>query len=290
MAFDTYEKSDYDSNRVELYDIGDGTPDGTVRLTNHDELLIVLIPGDPVARTYYPVPINRSGFVIDSDVSTSTSIELNIGLGTLWEQQLLNLPTFTKVIVRAFNPDDPDLASIIVWKGVFRSVQAREAELVLHADKQLKRTEVNGCHRRINRGRCSNVLYGALCRLDEDNLNFNLISHVVALPSLSQVEVYSVAPLTDTAFLGGVFLYNYEVSGIVTTGFRSITFQDGNLITLNRPVPANMPVGVATTLRLIMGCDLKFDTCRDKFNNEENYIAFDYIPTKAGPFEGGGLM
>ena len=290
MAFDTYEKSDYDSNKIELYEIGDGTIDGTVRLTNHDELLEVLIPGMPVVLTYFPVPINRSGFVIDSDVATSTSIELNIALGTLWEQQLLNLPTFTKVIVRAFNPDDPDLASIIVWKGVFRAIQAREAELVISADKQLKRTEVNGCHRRINRSRCSNVLYGALCRLDEDNLNFNLHSHVVAIPSLSQVEVYSITPLTGMAFLGGVFLYSYMVSGVVTTGFRTITFQDGNLMTLNRPVPANMPEGVATTLRLLMGCDLTFATCRDKFNNEENYIAFDYIPTKAGPFEGGGLM
>ncbi len=42
--------------------------------------------------------------------------------------------------------------------------------------------------------------------------------------------------------------------------------------------PPNVPLAVGDMVVLTVGCDKRFDTCRDRFSNAANFRGFPHIP------------
>ena len=68
------------------------------------------------------------------------------------------------------------------------------------------------------------------------------------------------------------FKFGYAESG---DDKRMITYHVGNVIKLRYNIP---DLAVGSTITIYAGCDLRPETCRDKFNNLANSLLFPYIP------------
>lgn len=298
MPFNDYEKSDYRSNRIELYEIGSGLRQSTIHLTNAQQTLMAHHPADApeLTRIYTAVPISRNGIIVDGDTATTSTIDIELGRLPWLFNQLRELPTYCPVVIRAYNIENPDELGILLWKGVYRSLVDDGKVFTLTVDRQLKRTEVQGCHRRISPGRCTNILFEALCRVDKDLWAwYTPILEVVSELCIRVDNTYTVpgaAVGKGNVYAGGTVQFTADTSisvGGVLQVTRTVTSQVDDLIFFDRPVP---PSCVADGKFVLMhpGCKLTYAECKNTFNNEENYLGYDNIPQTSGPFEGNSVV
>ena len=119
---------------------------------------------------------------------------------------------------------------------------------------------------------CNNVLYKASeslrpnCNVNKDDFKTTAIITI----SGNTISSASFDALADGWFIGG----HVET---VYGDFRYITDHVGPLLTLNIAFDARLVTGA--TIYAFPGCDKAPPTCRDKFNNFDNFQGFPYIPS-----------
>lgn len=89
-------------------------------------------------------------------------------------------------------------------------------------------------------------------------------------------SVFAVNALTQDAgyFSKGTVEF---LDGANAGAVREIRLHDsGGILYLYDPVPFDIEIG--DEVRVIAGCDKRFETCRDKFNNAANFRGEPYIP------------
>ena len=135
----------------------------------------------------------------------------------------------------------------------------------------LKRSALRARYQRV----CRHSLYNVGCNLIKDNflIQGNVLGQVANVISVNGLDLQP----------NGYFVGGYIVLG---SAKRAIIAHVGNNITLTSPFDE---VNVGATANVYPGCDHTFETCRDQFNNEENFGGFPWIPGK-NPFGGTSIV
>ena len=113
---------------------------------------------------------------------------------------------------------------------------------------------------------CNNILFDKTCGLHKEN--FQLYT-TVTVNSDGSLQSDDFASKPDGWFTGGFALYGEE--------YRLITNHVGNKIYLQ--VSFNEDVN-SKKIYAYPGCDGSPSTCKNKFNNLDNFVGFPYIPSK----------
>ena len=116
---------------------------------------------------------------------------------------------------------------------------------------------------------CNNTLYGPYCAVDKPTY-----THSVTVSGVSSdgLELTS----GDFATISGAS-DNYLLLGYLSwdSNLRTIASHTDDTITLTYKI-IGLTAGQQVTV--YAGCDLKAETCRDKFNNINNFFGHPYIP------------
>lgn len=165
--------------------------------------------------------------------------------------------------------------SKVIWRGFITGMQCNGPAVTINAISRLG----NVLQRKlptITVGRqCPHILYDENCRVDRPPYTR---STFITLVNGRNVTV---------ANLGGEANQwaKYGEIEVVATGQRMlITSQVGTALTLYLPLTG---VVTGTSVKVYAGCDRKFSTCDQKFDNRENFGGFPQLP-RGNPFRIGG--
>lgn len=170
-----------------------------------------------------------------------------------------------------------DGESIVAWSGRLLNVEfsgSRAAMICEPITTSLKRTGL----RRIYQRQCSHVLYGSACSVNKADF---------AVPvTLSGVTGVTLGSATFGLYADGFFAGGYIEflnDGVIERRF--ITAHSGTQITINMPLLA---LAGGDSITAYAGCDHTMPTCKNTFNNLNNFGGFPYTPQK-NPFGGNGI-
>jgi len=281
VSFDSQEESVQDGAPIELF-----------RFTTLEERFTYTsgtTPFDFENETYSPRAIGRSGDEIES---VSESRQLAVTLPTddlLVRRYYVSLPSSQDrlEVFRLHTTDGADPEVVKIFDGLVATVSASGEDKAtvnaLSRSSLLERTVPTQTTRNL----CNHVLYDERCKVF-DSL-FSLDAEVTAVSAdglLLTVQASGVlgatgnglsAQLTaDPEFFNAGTL---ERGGFERRTIRGVVDIGGDSAQVRTILPfATIPTGA--TFRIFAGCDHSFPTCRTKFDNEENYGGFPYVPRK----------
>jgi len=144
-------------------------------------------------------------------------------------------------------------------------------------------TEVRGLSNRLQNR--IGFVYTPLCnarQLGDSRCNFNLsgssfVTSVLAVTN-NRVFTHNTSTQATGYFNHGIIEW---LGGSANNGYKmevkSYTFSAGvGTFTLQLPMPKNIVVG--NSFRAIRGCDRRFDTCKNVFNNVNNFRGYPHLP------------
>jgi uncharacterized phage protein (TIGR02218 family) len=117
---------------------------------------------------------------------------------------------------------------------------------------------------------CQHSLYSADCGANQPEKR---VDDTIASISGTTLTMNVTGTYDDGWFSGGILEYGGNA--------RFITSHSGNTITISRPLAG---LGIGESVALYPGCDRTMSTCKDKFDNLDNYLGFPWIPQE-NPFQ-----
>lgn len=268
MTYQASENSTAGGHPLELYQFSYGTT--TLLYTSGDESYT-----DAAFNVYLPAPIRRSGF----DVNSSGKIG-NLALTVPRDQRVAALfRAFVPgrrigLTLRRVHLTDPDLEEVVLWKGSVREVTWKNSQATITCDPLDALLDREGL-RRHYQSTCPHMHYGKACGLLKE-----------LYQTLVDASGVVVADDTLTAAEFGTKADDWFTNGWITRNnldFRLIVAHTGTQVTLLQPFEDLDP---ADSLVAYAGCDRLQSTCIGKFNNNDNYGGYLFIP-RTNPFETG---
>lgn len=183
-----------------------------------------------------------------------------------------------------------DHAEAEVWRVNWADLRARKLIFKGHFGEMTRdgaafRVELRGLADQLQKGggavygrSCSANLGDAMCRAPLLKRGWIIDNTIAALPSLVQVTVSEALGFYQGFFDHGTLEIAQGPYAGVTRRIRTDDKSEKRILTLWEPLPAQIEVGTAITLR--PGCDRSFDTCRDKFDNTINFQGFPHLPSE----------
>lgn len=197
----------------------------------------------------------------------------------------------TTVTIYRGHINDPDGQFIAYWKGRVASFKATGDQVSIECEPIFTSLRRPGLRARWQRS-CRFALYHRGCGLDPEQ--FGVDGMCTAVDGV-KIVVPEAATQPDGWFTGGMLK---SPDGVL----RYIVRHSGQNLELIRPVDsltkavAGGGYGMAygewyggPGVRLYPGCDHSRGTCKDKFNNLDNYGGFPWIPSK-NPFGGSSIV
>lgn len=164
-------------------------------------------------------------------------------------------------------PEGVPTTAFVIFNGYASSVQFRGREAIIQANP-VSQKFTREIPRFKYQNLCNHVLYDDKCTVAKASFQQNGVVN-------SQISnVYTINGFSGTAFTGG---YIENAAG---DDYRAILHHDGDQFTVLLPFYESI---VGSTVKVYQGCDHTIGTCKDKFNNVENYGGFPYVPEK-NPF------
>lgn len=273
MTYRAFDESSHSGQPVELLEIQYGRTEAEiVRTTSGDRDVVV------GGKTYLAFTTTRDQFDDEGNPDDAKQLSIRVPRDHpfILEFDQREFPTMVAVRIKRCHLNDPDLGTFNIWSGRLVGVSFEAPWMVMGCEKIATALTQTGCRIRYMR-QCPHALYMPRCWADKEQ--FKAVGQVTAL-STNKATVTVTLPGTPSAgyYVGGILLFN----GLS----RFIIEQNGSNLKLSRPL-LDLDVGESVTLH--PGCDRLAATCKDKFNNLDNYGGFDYIPPK-GPFEGTSIV
>lgn len=238
------------------------------------------ISGDS-SGTWEPVALDTSQ-ITQSNEMAKDSVKLTLPRDNAFARLFLGgVPEqITSVTIFRGHAGDVDDQFGVYWKGRVAGTSATGDAVTLECENIFTSMRRPGLRARYQKT-CRHALYGRGCRLND--YDFATPGVVTAVNGFT----VTIQVLTDS---NGSVADGYLTGGMIETadGFlRYITKHAGTQLTLVRPFPAleeevSSSSGLAN-VTLYPGCDHTRTTCKDKFNNLDNFGGFPWIPGK-NPF------
>lgn len=219
-------------------------------------------------RTYKPVPIKCSSIKSTQDKSKA-SITVNVAKDNqVGDWFKLTTPGNVKLFVWRTSKDDVSQYER-VFNGTVLGAEFQQSELVFTCEPLAALTSRTIC-RYTYQTVCNHNVYKGKCRLDVDDHSY-----------FTKVIKIGTDGITLT-----IESRNGYAKGILTTGYIQSTgrhaamiMQDDGSTTLKMLSPIeNLKAG--DTIRVVKGCDRSSKTCKEKFNNFDNFFGFEHVPTR----------
>lgn len=170
---------------------------------------------------------------------------------------------------------DPDEEFVSYWKGRVVGSKATENSIVIECESIFTSIQRPGLRARFELS-CRHTLYGRGCNLLRDA--FKVPGSVDSVSGVA-VSVSEAAAQPDGFFTGGMIV-------IPGGAARFITAHTGASLTLIRPLEG---LFAGLDIELYPGCDHLKSTCKNKFDNLDNFGGFPYIPTR-NPMDGSSII
>lgn len=273
MSYNDYEKSSFNGQPVELLEIQYGPTDSeVVRTTSGDRDVVV------GGNTYYAFTTSRDEFDDEGNPDDAKQLSIRVPRDhpfiQLFDQR--EFPTMVAVRIKRAHLNDPELGTFNIWSGRLVGVSFEAPWMVLGGEKIATALTQTGCRIRYMR-QCPHTLYMPRCWVDKEQ--HKVLGWVSSMSADKATITISGMPSPPAGhYLGGILM----ADGLS----RFIVKQNGSTFRLSRPL-LSLTIGKVVTL--YPGCDRLAATCKNKFNNLDNYGGFDFIPPK-GPFEGISII
>jgi hypothetical protein len=228
---------------------------------------------------YEPVPMGRGGVTIKNEL-TKANLEINIPLSH--DLAILLLGTWLEVITTVTVFRSKPSGTAVIWKGRLTSAKPGDKDVKLTFESVYTSMRRPGLRARFQKS-CRHPLYGRGCYLDPED--FAVAATVTDIQGRS-IFCPEAALQASGFYTGGMVK---AADGTLTY----ITEHSGNQLELNR-VSGSLAIefsesGPGNSVTIYPGCDHSYATCDTKFNNDDNYGGFDYIPTK-NPMGGSSIV
>jgi uncharacterized phage protein (TIGR02218 family) len=247
--------------------------DGTIyRYTDHDAAIVY------DGSTYTPIDSGSPSNYRQNAALSPANIDFNMvfGTGSGRDSEIrAGLFDYAEMWTFKINWADPSTASGIVKLAYGRlgevEIKDNQARIELRSLTQLLSVPIG----RIYTPECNASLGDTRC--------------TIATSSTVYTKTGTVSAVTDNR----VFAVSGDAAGQVDNFFNygKITFGSGdnngiaiqiedyttlNVVTLYEAAPYTLSTGV--TFSAIAGCDRRFETCKTRFNNKDNFRGFPHIP------------
>ena len=233
--------------------------------------------------TNNPDALNVGGFVytyqpfeLDDLIQTTVSggdqiFAVRLPYNTTFATEF-NIQTSTNPIsirIDKYHTNDPDLEVVTHYFGYVRNVERTEDIFTVNCVDPISALNTP-LHKNFYQVTCNHVLYDSTCRAEFADFSGAVIVSAVS-DNQYDITLESIFNTEDDYMIGGALRH-------VTTGDRRrIVFQNGLVMGINYPFKS---IAVGDVLSLSAGCDHTFTTCRDKFDNDQNYGGVPYIPLR----------
>jgi uncharacterized phage protein (TIGR02218 family) len=231
------------------------------------------VPFTHMGDTYVPHAIGRSEYSNKQELSKA-SIEILFPASSPIAKEWINRDLHNRLSLTIFAKEDSTVSSI--WKGRMSSIRPSSEEIVLTFESvftSLRRTGISKRYQRL----CPLVLYGKQCGVNAATYQVNATC-TARQPSTYQYEIPIAASQPNGYYSGGIL----EASN---GDKRFIVKHEGIYIFVNRLLGALETATLPASVKIYPGCDRSKETCKNKFNNLNNYGGFPFIPGK-NPFNG----
>jgi uncharacterized phage protein (TIGR02218 family) len=232
-----------------------------------------LVNGVMTDVTYVARPVQDSGMVQGSGQQNDFTVDIPADLPIVDLYRTMPPSGTVWLTVRRRHYGDADAP--IHWMGTVTNVKrANLAEAQIIAAplmSSFKRTGLRLCWTR----ECPHFLYDVDCKVDPADFEND---GVIAAKTGASVTLTMAEIPEDQYYRGGFIAWEANADG--TMERRMIESQVGtNFVIFG--LTDRMEVGVA--VKLYPGCDRSPGTCKDKFDNIDNYGGFDFMPGES-PF------
>ncbi|AFJ02016.1 Phage hypothetical protein [Methylophaga frappieri] len=273
MTFNAYETSRHSGTPAEHLEIVYGdNPVDAVRMTTAD--YNVTING----KEYTSGMIKRDSISDDSNPYDGEQLKISLNRENPFADIYLSHEFANVITVTLYQShlDDPDTQPVIVWSGRLAGVEWEYPMMILLSERMDLYMNGYALTMRYQIGQCVHTVYHGLCGLIKSE--WEVGGDVTDITDKTVIEITEAGGYGDGYFTGGILSF----AGIN----RYILQHVGNQVWLNRPIKSLIPV---SAVKLYPGCNRLPQTCLNKFNNIDNYLAFDWTPAKDG-YDGNSIF
>lgn len=259
------------SKPKELYRFTEGSQVWTFTSSDADEIYS--------GETYYSITIGRDESEQKNELSKANinvTVSLDNEMGRRWMKSILD----TAVGLTIFSKDVESGDVSVIWKGRLASVKPDTSSIKLVFESvftSLRRPGLRGKYQRS----CPHVLYGRGCNLDKDDF---AVSSAITAVSGATVTATAAALQPDGWYNGGM------IQG-PDGALRFVLAHVGSTLTLIRSLDSVSEsfANGGLAVNIYPGCDRSKETCKNKFNNLNNYGGFPFIPLD-NPMAGSSIV
>jgi hypothetical protein len=219
--------------------------------------------------TYAPAAVQRSNVSLTDNFARSPVV-FRFARTNVFALRVLNTIPETPLGVQILSSSGQ-----VLWRGVVLKVTGKDnTSIDIHCDTEYRSNLGRGGNLVISNS-CIHVLYSSQCGVNRF-AHITFINNILIAPLQTEITIPTLNKEEDELNGGMVTL-----SGIS----RSIMKNTETKIFISQPFYRN----VEGTLQIFPGCDLTEETCKNKFNNLDNYLGFPRLPNK-NPYTFSGLM
>lgn len=227
--------------------------------------------------TWIPSPISCGEFSQTNEVAKDPLIITFPRTSEFAQTFIGGIPEqITTVTVFRLHTNDQDEGFELYWKGRVVAINQPGDAIELECENVFSSMLRPGIRARYQKT-CRHALYGLGCTLDAEMFAVSGTATAVSGHEVTVPESHTSNG--DGYFAGGMLK--------TTEGYlRYITSHFGNKVFLMTPIRSlaeEVDNNGSAAVTLYPGCDHTIDTCKNKFNNIENYGGFPWIPNR-NPF------
>lgn len=230
-----------------------------------------------LGQTYTPMPTKRDRIKQTSDIFKD-GLKLTFPRDDPFASQFLGFSpeNVTTLTVLRGHYGDPDSQFITYWKGRVVGAKASQNEIHVECESVFTSIKRPGLRARFEYG-CRRTLYNRGCNVNREL--YKLEGNVMSIASSIQIQVAGAASMAAGYFTGGMLVAPNGAS-------RFITAHSSDVVTISRPIQGLIG---GQTVAIYPGCDHLMSTCKDKFNNLDNFGGFPWVPSR-NPFNGSSIV
>lgn len=168
---------------------------------------------------------------------------------------------------------EPDLR-VLLSKGSFGEVK-REGTAFIAEVRGLSEALAQG-HGRLYTATCAADLGDARCTVDLGDPAFRGNGTVASLPATSSLTASGLEGFDDGWFTAGKLAFSGGANAGLSVEVKC--HRKTGVVTLDLWQAMPEPIAVGDTFSVTAGCDKRFTTCHDRFDNVVNFRGFPHIP------------
>lgn len=277
MAYEDFELSEFEGSPVELYTFYSDSFDDPYTYTSYDEDISY------DGKTYTSIPIKRSQPELSQEYEAQTltiDVHRDNPLAKLWAAG--TPPRIVWVRIQRYHSEDSTSDAVVFWQGRVRGVIWRNNTATIECYPLNTAFDKNGLKLWYGPP-CQHMLYDTnTCKVPAALFKVDATITQISGSTLTSPQ-FGVLPNGDPTPSG------WWVGGFISspdTSLRFITEHTGTgntVITLAVPFDTGS-ISVGDTVEIFAGCDRKYTTCLNKFNNLTNFGGWPFVPAK-NPFQ-----